>query len=569
VATAFNRNHLSNGEGGAIPEEQRFNVMFDRVDTTATTFLGLTVACAQCHNHKYDPIKQRDYYSMLHLFNHVSESGLAEDNGPPRGRNTHAASPWFIYGEPEDRKKSDELWAEVSRLEELVKPEKEEVFVKWRDVDIFKTPDKYPKHIIKHLKVPKGELGEGDQKELESDLRSVFERQVWRNRAENKVPNAVRLRNARNRAQKFDGNTISRVMVMRDDQPRETYVLDRGDYLKPKKDEKVEFNVPAFLPPLAGDLPKNRLGFARWLFMPEHPLTARVQVNRMWQTLFGVGLVKTTEDFGVQGDHPIHRELLDWLAVEFREKNWSMKHIHRLIVTSAMYRQNSKVTKELRERDPENRLLARAPRFRMPSFTIRDAALGASGLLDSRTFGAPVYPYQPEGIWASLAITKERSFAYPQSKGNDLYRRSVYTFWRRTVAPANMFDASSRQTCKVRTSVTSTPLHALTTLNDTTWAEAARVLAERAMQSDVDLNDRITFAFSRVLSREPSDVEREILARSFEKQKKHYESNEAAAQNVVRIGEAIRDARLNAADHAAMTGVCLAIMNMDEALTRE
>ena len=217
--------------------------------------------------------------------------------------------------------------------------------------------------------------------------------------------------------------------------------------------------------------------------MPEHPLTARVQVNRIWQHYFGAGIVKTAEDFGVQGDYPVHGELLDWLAVEFRARGWSMKAIHRLIVTSATYRQSSRVTTEHRDRDLENRLYARSSRFRMPSPLLRDWALASSGLIDLRIGGRPVYPYQPGDIWEALAITKERDFTYPASSGMDLYRRSLYTFWRRTVGPANMFDASNRQTCRVRSAITSTPLHALTTLNDPTWVEAARTLAQRSMRA--------------------------------------------------------------------------------------
>ena len=270
-------------------------------------------------------------------------------------------------------------------------------------------------------------------------------------------------------------------MIMSDAKPRDTAILTRGEYLKPGT--KVSFATPAFLPPMPEGRPANRLGLARWLVMPEHPLTARVQVNRMWQHAFGTGIVKTSEDFGVQGEYPVHGELLDWLAVEFRERGWSMKAMHRLIVTSATYRQSSRVTPEHRARDLENRLYARASRFRMSSLILRDWALASSGLIDLRIGGRPVYPYQPDAIWEALAITKERDFTYPASSGKDLYRRSLYTFWRRTVGPANMFDASNRQTCRVRSATTSTPLHALTTLNDPTWVEAARALAERSMKA--------------------------------------------------------------------------------------
>jgi hypothetical protein len=344
-------------------------------------------------------------------------------------------------------------------------------------------------------------------------------------------------------------------------------MLDRGEYLKPK--EKVGFITPAALPAPSADLPKNRLGFAKWLFTAEHPLTARVQVNRMWQHFFGTGLIKTSEDLGVQSEYPLHQDLLDWLAVEFRESGWRMKHIHRLIVTSATYQQSSKVTPELLKKDPENRLMSRGARFRAPSLILRDAALAASGLLNRKIGGAPVYPYQPDGIWETLAITKERDFTYPASKGDDLYRRSLYTFWRRTIGPANMFDASARQTCKVRASITSTPLHALTTLNDPTWVEAARVLAARAMEHKPELDARLTFALRRVLGRPATEKDLSLLRRAYEKQHTLYAQDIKAAGEILKVGAAPNPPNLPPTEHAAMTAVCLALLNLDEALTRE
>ena len=289
----------------------------------------------------------------------------------------------------------------------------------------------------------------------------------------------------------------------------------------------------------------------------------------MQQTLFGIGIVKTVEDLGVQSEAPVHAALLDWLAVEFREKGWSMKHLHRLIVTSATYRQSSKVSRELAVNDPENRLLARGARFRMPSMVLRDLALGASGLLDDRIGGAPVYPYQPDQIWESLAITKERDFTYPTSSGRDLYRRSLYTFWRRTVGPANMFDAANRQVCKVRQNITNTPLHALTTLNDPTWAEAARVLAARSMESAKDTEAKLNFALRRVLGRLPPERDLALLRKAYEKQLALYQADPKAAAEVVAIGTAPKNGKLNPTEHAALTAVCLMLLNLDEALTRE
>jgi hypothetical protein len=365
----------------------------------------------------------------------------------------------------------------------------------------------------------------------------------------------------------YRGDQIPRVMVMSDARPRKTAILTRGEYLKPA--ETVSFASPAFLPPMPRGAPANRLGLARWLLMPEHPLTARVQVNRMWQHHFGTGIVKTSEDFGVQSEYPIHRELLDWLAVEFRTRGWSMKAMHRLIITSATYRQWSRVNSEHRSRDLENRLYSRASRFRMSPLILRDWALAASGLIDGRIGGRPVYPYQPDGIWEALAITKERDFTYPASSGKDLYRRSLYTFWRRTVGPANMFDVSNRQTCRVRSVTTSTPLHALTTLNDPTWVEAARAMAQRAMRVSTSIDDRLSSAFRLVMCRTPTESDLSILRRAYQKQASIYVSDKPGALALLAVGESKRDETLDVAEHAALSAVCLAILNLDEALTRE
>jgi len=265
----------------------------------------------------------------------------------------------------------------------------------------------------------------------------------------------------------------------------------------------------------------------------------------------------------------LHQELLDWLAVEFRERGWSMKHMHRLILTSATYRQSSRISKESAALDPENRLMSRSSRFRAPSMILRDVALASSGLLDSRIGGKPVYPYQPEGIWESLAITKERDFTYPASSGADLYRRSLYTFWRRTVYPANSFDAANRQVCKVRQGNTNTPLHALTTLNDPTWAEAARVLAARCLKTSQDTGARLTMAFRSVLSRAPTQRDLTALTGALQRQLTIYKADPKAAAQVVAIGEAPKATQLDVSEHAAFSAICLAILNLDEALTRE
>ncbi|MSR46242.1 MAG: DUF1553 domain-containing protein [Planctomycetes bacterium] len=391
--------------------------------------------------------------------------------------------------------------------------------------------------------------------------------------------------------------SLPRVMVMSDAQPRATHVLARGNYEAPL--DPVDAAPPAFLPPLPADAPRDRLGLAQWLVAPENPLFARVLVNRAWQQFFGSGLVKTAENLGLQGEAPSHPDLLDWLAVELRTTHgWSMKALHHAIVTSATFRQSSRVDGErgaqLLARDPENRLLARGPRQRLPAMMLRDVALAASGLLVPTIGGKPVYPYQPADIWDGLAITKERDFAYPLSSGTDLWRRSLYTFWRRTVAPGNMFDASARQTCKLRSPVTSTPLHALTLLNDPTWVEAARALAQVALQERqkqldsngrqgqqqpqvalrlADLDAPLTLAFRRVVARAPDADELALLRRTVERARASFTADRAAAARLLAVGASPRDATLDATfdavDHAALTVACLMVLNLDEAQTCE
>ncbi|WP_254509580.1 PSD1 and planctomycete cytochrome C domain-containing protein [Anatilimnocola floriformis] len=566
IASGFNRNHLLNGEGGAIAEEQRFVNLFDRIDTTATTWLGLTMACAQCHDHKYDPITRRDYYSLMDAFNRVPETGTPQR----QSSRIRVAAPFLELPSEENKAKLAELEAAMKGLENEAKPVIDATFLAWR-TGLFADGEPadgkdLPRNLTPLLRKPVAERTAEDNKSIESQLRSFFDNSVKAGVVA-KLPQVVKYEAARKAFDEYKGDKIPRVMVMSDERQRETSILDRGEYLRPL--EKVSFTTPQFLPPLAKDSPTNRLGLAQWLVAPEHPLTARVQVNRMWQHFFGVGLLKTAEDFGVQSEFPLHKDLLDWLAVEFRENGWSPKKMHRLIVTSATYRQASRVTEQHRQQDADNRLLARASRFRMPSLLLRDWALATSGLIETRLGGAPVYPYQPDAVWEALAITKERDFTYPTSSGKDLYRRSLYTFWRRTVGPANMFDASNRQTCRVRASATSTPLHALTTLNDPTWVEAARVLAARTLKDGGELDAQLAGVFRRVLCREAKSSEINRLKAAYEKQLVIYRADAEAAKSLLSVGAAPREETLDAAQHAAMTAVCLGILNLDEALTRE
>lgn len=359
---------------------------------------------------------------------------------------------------------------------------------------------------------------------------------------------------------------LPRTMVMRERaQPRETHILIRGAY--DKYGEQVTHGTPAVLPSLPAAAPANRLALAEWLVASENPLTSRVVVNRIWQAFFGVGLVKTTEDFGVQGEQPSHPELLDWLAVEFMESGWDVRHIQRLIVTSATYRQTSRTTPELLEQDPENRWLARGPRYRRPSWMLRDQALAVSGLLVEQLGGPPVKGYQPEGIWEEATFGKIR---YEQEHGAALYRRSLYQFWRRIVGPTVFFDVAARQTCTVKVPITNTPLHALVTLNDTTYVEAARKFAERVLTEGGETTpERLQFAFKACLSRPPRDTEVAVLSRRIDQLRQHYAADSANAVSLLQVGESPYDSQLPTDELAAWTGVASILFNLDEMLSKE
>jgi len=563
IATAFNRNHILNGEGGNIAEEQRFVSLFDRVESTTTTWLGLTVACAQCHDHKYDPIRQKDYYQWLDAFNHVKERGVP-GGGPSlvKGVATRFRldTTTVEVPTPEQTAELAKRQADLDKLNKDFGLHQKKAYEAWLAKP---TKDKgmLPKEIELLLGADKKRTPAEDKQ-----LRAHYDKVVFPEDRK-KIPAFLAIDDARIKVDGYRNDIVPRVMVMSDDQPRETNILDRGAYLSKK--EKVTFDAPGFLPALPKDAPKNRLGLAQWLFRPEHPLTARVQINRQWQQFFGFGIVRTSEDLGVQSDRPTHQELLDWLSVEFRESGWKTKALQKLILTSKTYRQSSIVTKAHLQKDPENKLLARAPRLRLPSMVLRDVALRSSGLLNDKIGGMPVYPYLPDSPWESLAITKERDFTYPHSKGADLYRRSLYTFWRRTIAPVNMFDSSARQTCRVRTAVTSSPLHALTMLNDPTWVEAARVLAQRVTKEQPTDEARLARAFALVLGRAPAGPEPALLAKMLANQRAVYAADAKAADALLAIGESKRDAAIPAAEHAALTATCLALYNLDAAITRD
>jgi hypothetical protein len=360
---------------------------------------------------------------------------------------------------------------------------------------------------------------------------------------------------------------LPNVMVMEEmPQPRKTHLLKRGQYDQPG--EEVQPTVPSSLPPLDASLPKNRLGLAQWLVDPANPLTSRVTVNRAWQQFFGTGLVKTTEDFGSQGEWPTHPELLDWLAVDFTDSSWDLKRLARLIVTSATYRQTSAVTPEALQKDPDNRWLSRAPRQRLSAEMVRDQALAAGGLLVEELGGPSVKPYQPPGLWSELTGADD----YVQDHGENLYRRSLYTYWKRTIAPPTMltFDAATREFCTVRETRTNTPLQALTLLNETGFVEASRKLAQRTMhEGGMSDGERLTWLFRAVISRQPTAEELAVLEQGLIRHRDHYRANADAAEAVLTTGESPADERLAAEELAAYTAIAGLVLNLDEAIHKE
>ncbi|MGH9612098.1 MAG: DUF1553 domain-containing protein, partial [Bryobacteraceae bacterium] len=347
------------------------------------------------------------------------------------------------------------------------------------------------------------------------------------------------------------------------------HVLYRGQYDQMR--DEVHPNVPSVLPPMPQSAPRNRLGLAEWIVDPSNPLTARVTVNRFWEEVFGTGIVKTAEDFGSQGEPPSHPELLDWLAVEFRESGWDMKKLFKLYVTSATYRQSAASTPEKLAHDLDNRLLSRGPRFRMDAEMIRDYALEASGLLAPTIGGPSVKPYQPPNVWEAVAMDVSNTRFYKADTGDKLYRRSLYTFWKRSAPPASMdiFNAPSREVCIVRRERTDTPLQALVTMNDPQFVEAARVLAQNALLSSRhNFKREAAFMAGRLIARDLDPKERDVVTRSYRDYLAYYESAPADAQKLIHTGASPPNPRLPAPQLAAMTMVANELMNLDEVLNK-
>jgi hypothetical protein len=500
LATAFNRNHKITEESGAIDEEYRVSYVVDRTNTFGKAFLGLTLECANCHDHKYDPISQKEYFQVYAFFNNVAEYGIEEDT-PGFARKSPAKHPYIEIT-------NEDLNGILSFI---------------------KKPDS-----VRHARTIIGRVERGRNYEF-------------------LLSEASKLK----------------VSVMGDlDTLRKTYVLERGAYDAPG--EEVVTGTPKSILEFPNGFENNRLGLARWLFDKRNPLTARVFVNRIWQEFFGVGLVATPGDFGMQGRLPTHPELLDWLAIEFMHSNWDIKRLIKTIVTSATYRQSSYIDQKKLTRDPENRLLARFPRYRLPADQIRDMVLATSGLL-TRTIGGPsVKPYQPSGIWEAATSGRGNLTVYQQDTLDALYRRGLYTFVKRTVPPPSMliFDASNRDECIVERVRTETPLQALVMMNDPLVLEASRVFAARLLKDPLQDVERIDKAFRTILGRRPDENELAVLTDYHQEQLQRLRSNPEEADQLLNVGEYVFPEPIAEVECAALMQVISTIYNLEEAIVK-
>ncbi len=488
IATAFHRNTMTNSEGGTNDEEFRNVAVVDRVNTTFTVWMGTSMACAQCHTHKYDPITQIEYFRSLAFFNNTADADKPDE------------SPTLPFWTDELLGKKTALEKQIADLEALLKGKK---------------PDE--------MKPDRDKLAT-----LKKDLVAV--------KPLTTVPIFKELAGAAR---------------------RKTRLQFRGNFMD--LGEEVNEGVPAAFPPLSKNQGLNRLDFAKWLMSAENPLTARVIANRYWEQLFGTGLVRTSEEFGAQGEQPSHPELLDWLATELVAQKWDTKKFLKLLVMSASYRQSAKVTPELFEKDPENRLLARGPRVRLSAEMIRDQALFAAGLLSPKMLGPSVRPVQPNlGVSAAFG----GSIDWKTSEGEDKFRRGVYTQWRRSNPYPSMstFDAPNRDACVVRRGRTNTPLQALVLMNDPVYIEAAQALAKKAMKGAQSTEDAVTVVFRSCLVRPPTDVELKRLVQLYEDAKKEFGKDiQKANQFAGPLPPLVAPA-----NYAAMTVVANVVLNLDE-----
>lgn len=688
IASGFNRAHVTTNEGGVIYEEVYVRNVKDRVDTVGTVFLGLTLGCASCHDHKFDPITSRDYYSMFAFFNNLDGSAMDGNNkvhAPVVKVPSKAQAGRLASLDADIIKARSAVDARIAALKKAAPKEKDpkEREVVWIDDALpkgakpeggwqFVTAPGHPvasgtkastrtatglsQHFFQGanppLPVSKGDLFFVhvylDPKKPPRQIMLQWNDGSWEHRAywgENLIPwgkdnspsrrpmgplpekgKWVRLEIPAEKVglkpgaringwafTQFDGTVYwDKAGVVTSGRPdpanhpsvtplqkkvdalmaeqkklnaaipttlvfkeraklREAFILNRGEY--DQHGEKVTRATPGFLPPMDGKLPRNRLGLARWLTDPRHPLTARVTVNRLWQQCFGTGLVKTAEDFGSQGEWPSHPRLLDWMAAEFIRTGWNVKQFMKMLVTSATYRQSSRVRPAIHKQDPQNRLYARGPRFRLDAEMIRDQALFASGLLVEKLGGPGVKPPQPDGLWFAVGYTSSNTARFKKDTGPDkVYRRTVYTFWKRTAPPPQLgtFDAPSRESCTVRRERTNTPLQALLLLNDPQYIEAARHLAQHALRTKPDtIKARAAWLFARLTLRLPSSEECAELAGVYRDHHAHFSASPDNARALIAIGESPPDSAMDPVELAAWTMTASLVLNLDEVITKE
>jgi len=536
IATGFSRNHVITTEGGVIEEEYHVEYVADRVHTASTVLLALSLQCARCHDHKFDPISQREYYQFAAFFGNLPDKSVDDANGK-------AADPVIPVPNREQREKLAQLAERRSTLEESLQRH---------------TAQAENAELKECLSTPPAARSEKQRTLLAQHDLTQVDAQVQELQKE--------LADLAKETAAFEG-TIPRAMIMQEMSPaRSTFLLKAGQY--DQRLEEVTASVPAALLSLPQDAPRNRRGLARWLVDPQHPLTARVAVNRWWEMFFGMGLVETSADFGVQGALPSHPQLLDLMASELISNGWNQRAILKQIALSATYRQSSAGTPAQMAADPHNRLLARGPRGRLQAEIIRDCALAVSGLLCERVGGPSVKPYQPAGLWEDVSV--ERRAKYEADSGEGLYRRSMYTYWKRTCPPPSMslFDAPDRETCVVRRASTNTPLQALVLLNDPTYLESARKLAELVVSSTPCEQERLQTAFFRVLCRAPQPDEEKLLIDACHKAAERFRHNPASAAELIHVGSSAVDPSIDPVELSSWTIVMSMLLNLDEAICK-
>ncbi|MCB9881224.1 MAG: DUF1549 domain-containing protein [Planctomycetes bacterium] len=558
IATAFLRNHAINNEGGSIPDEVVFHYAVDRVHTVATTFLGLTMACAQCHEHKSDPITQREYYAFQAFFDQIDEAGRIDARRSNTVHQFEISKPYVELTTPDAQAGLQAAADRFRAAADAMKPISG-ALAQAENAWLANIPDEelrtLPARVASAVLKQRGTPLTGPERQV---VRTYFAivasgNASWKALQGEYDASSLELARWHER--------VPLVMVARDRAERKpTRLHVRGAYDQPTGDA-LEPGIPNALGTWPEDAPRNRLGLANWLTSPSNPLFARVMVDHVWRQIFGRGLVPTAEDFGNAGQPPTHPELLDHLALRFTRTGYSLKSLVRDIVLSGTYRQSATASESALAMDPEGRLLSRSPRPRLHAFVLRDQALAVAGLLDRTCFGPPVYPYQPEGLWLDVSF---EIFSYPHHRKGEQHRRTLYGFWRRTVAPPDLFDAATRQSCTVSTSVTNSPLHALTTWHATGYVEAARVLAFEVLRTSGDDGERLATMFRRATCRHPDAVETRILTHALQRERRRVAQS---AVDGAPVGVVLLTTRAPE-ELAAWTAMAQLVLNLDEVLTR-